>query len=343
MFSWSKSTIYKLETPGESLEIIGSSRAAKRTGFYVRNRGFFLDCGIDSDFSPQFTFITHLHHDHCREAICTLLNCDDHNKLATFFVPAVSANSFNEMINCCWKTTKGGNAKNPGCRVIGATIGPSNFTSLFDVTGESDIIEGAQIILGLNCLKNKINKKIKKPWLIEYIRCNHSCPTTGYGFSERRTKIKDIYMKKSSSNNLECILTQEDFEKHKQDGTLDSLKDIIDIPLFCYLGDTDHKVFESSGNNEGYKIEKYPVIIVECTFFKPEDKSKAKKDKHMHWDNLIPWIKAFPDKYFKLYHFSNKYTEQDLDQFQLIINKTFGNSTIQNSCEKSGPQVVLLR
>jgi len=110
---------------------------------------------------------------------------------------------------------------------------------------------------------------------IEPFKCTHSCPCIGYGF------IK-----------------------------LD-LETDTDVPLFCFLGDTDHKVM----SNEYAKLIKYQTIIVECTFFEPENKKDAKKDKHMYWDNLIPFIRSHPEIKFILYHFSCRYKPQEIITF----------------------------
>jgi ribonuclease BN (tRNA processing enzyme) len=163
-----------------------------------------------------------------------------------------------------------------------------------------------------------------RPYKIEAIRCNHGCiPTTGYGFSECRERIKDEYLVTNETGKRVCKFGREEMAKKKADGTLADLKEVVYTPMFAYICDTDHKVFESDGKNEGYKLEKYPVIMIECTFYAPEDKKKAKKDKHMHWDNLSVYIAAHPEKYFKLIHYSQRYNSHDLDNIQKMISARF--------------------
>lgn len=167
-------------------------------------------------------------------------------------------------------------------------------------------------------------KAMKKPHRIEAIRCNHGGqPTTGYGFIEIRERMKEMYLTVDEHGKRSCKLTHEELREMKVAGTIGDLKETVEIPLFAYVCDTDHKVFQSNDHHEGYKLEKYPVIIIECTFFELCDKTKAKKDKHMHWDNLKSYISANPDKYFKLIHFSNRYSESDLDKFQRMITSDF--------------------
>ncbi len=110
---------------------------------------------------------------------------------------------------------------------------------------------------------------------IEPFKCTHSCPCIGYGFIKVDVETG------------------------------------METPLFCFLGDTDHRVM----SNEYAKLIKYQTIIVECTFFEPSDKRHAKKDKHMFWDNLIPFIRSHPEIRIILYHFSCRYKPREIISF----------------------------
>ena len=47
--------------------LIGDSRAARKTMFYIRELDIAFDAGISTDFKPSFVFISHSHLDHTRE------------------------------------------------------------------------------------------------------------------------------------------------------------------------------------------------------------------------------------------------------------------------------------
>jgi len=128
-------------------------------------------------------------------------------------------------------------------------------------------------------------------WKIDIIKCFHSHPkgTCGYGFTELRNKLKSEFVG----------LEGREIAKLKHEGI--EITEIIEYPQFCYLCDTTHKIFENE------ILLKFPVIMIECTFLKPEDKKKAKTNKHMHWDNLEPYIREHPEIRFILFHFSSKY------------------------------------
>lgn len=143
---------------------------------------------------------------------------------------------------------------------------------------------------------------------VEPFKCTHSCPTIGYGFIEIRSKLKMQHVGKS----------QEELGTLKKSGV--EISEDREFPLFCFLGDTDHKVL----SNEYHKLKKYPVIIVECTFLEPVDKRKAKKHNHMHWENLMPFVVSHPHINFVLCHFSCKYCKyvDGIHYVSKFFNKT---------------------
>ena len=83
----------------------------------------------------------------------------------------------------------------------------------------------------------------------------------------------------------------------------------IEVPQFCYMGDTDERIFTNP------IIQKYPTIIVECTFLYDEHLKNAQKDKHMHWSKLKPFIEIYTDITFILIHFSSRYSDDEINDF----------------------------
>ncbi len=58
----------------------------------------------------------------------------------------------------------------------------------------------------------------------------------------------------------------------------------------------------------------FPVIAVECTFFKEKDKD-IKHSKHIHWDDLKPIVEQNPHIYFIIVHFSMRYSVGEIEEF----------------------------
>lgn len=128
-------------------------------------------------------------------------------------------------------------------------------------------------------------------FIIEPFKCTHSVPCIGYGFIEIRQKLKQEFIGKM----------QDEILNLKNKGI--ELSETKQYPHFCFIGDTDHKIFI----NETNKLIKYKVIIIECTYLNDIDLKNAKQNKHMHWNNLKTFVVKYPNIKFILYHFSAKY------------------------------------
>lgn len=132
---------------------------------------------------------------------------------------------------------------------------------------------------------------------IEVIRCFHSLVCSGYGFTETRDKCRQEYLE----------LTDDERNELRKSGICMTEKK--EFPLFCFLGDTNEQVLLNK------TLEKYPTIIIECTFLFDEHLEHAKKDKHMHWKFLGPYVKNHPDITFVLIHFSGRYSKDQINDF----------------------------
>jgi len=145
---------------------------------------------------------------------------------------------------------------------------------------------------------DRIFTNIKKmPYVIDVFKSFHTVPCVSYGFSEIRTKLKPELKG----------LDQFELEKMKLSGI--EITNTIEVPQFCYMGDTDERIFTNP------IIQKYPTIIVECTFLYDEHLKNAQKDKHMHWSKLKPFIEIYTDITFILIHFSSRYSDDEINDF----------------------------
>jgi len=156
---------------------------------------------------------------------------------------------------------------------------------------------------------NFIDLKIKKMnYKIEVINSFHTVPCVSYGFIEIRNKLKQEYKDNS----------QHEIEELKKNNI--TITESIEIPQFCYIGDTSEKILDNT------KLQKYPTIIIECTFIYEDHISNAKKDRHMHWTHLEPYIKNNPNTHFIIIHFSSRYSDEEIIKF--FADKKYDNITI---------------
>jgi ribonuclease Z len=79
---------------------------------------------------------------------------------------------------------------------------------------------------------------------------------------------------------------------------------------FAYVCDTTIKVF-----NRNPSILEYPVIFIECTFLYDDEIEMASGKKHIHWADLKKVVKKNSDKQFILFHFSQRYKDEEIREF----------------------------
>jgi ribonuclease Z len=140
-----------------------------------------------------------------------------------------------------------------------------------------------------------------KSWKVDIIKCYHGVPCVGYGFSEIRKKLKDEYKN----------IDGKKLGQFKKDGI--NISYDTQLHHFCYIGDTDFRILTNP------ILYKFNTIIIECSFLLNDHYELAQKKKHMHWVNIEPYIKSHQSILFILYHFSARYTPDEIKDF---IKKT---------------------
>jgi ribonuclease BN (tRNA processing enzyme) len=133
---------------------------------------------------------------------------------------------------------------------------------------------------------------------------DHEVECIAYGLSECRKKLKDEYKEK----------TQEELIELKKTETIDE-EYLYPVLLFC--GDMGYISLET------LPFEKYPYVIIECTFFDVKHKDEAIEKKHLHIDNLLPYFDKYKETKFILIHFSCRYTKKELKEY--FSKYTFDN------------------
>ena len=278
-----------------SIEIIkkrftltGFSEAARNTGFRIPELRFALDCGVLFQSTPECIFITHGHIDHTSEIAKTLIDTGTiHPKI---FCPTKITERIRNVIHAFFVLTK--NTDKPKVH------------NKYSLTG---VDSGTKIPLSYD---KKDKKRVSM--FVEIIPCYHTVPCVGYGFSEVRRKLRPEFHGLSQEA-LNTIKMRKDENGNEIDISHD-----VEYPLFCFMGDTNERALYCVENDiiiNNPVLEKYQTIIIECTFLDPEHYEHAKKDRHMHWSKLEPYVRSHPETRFILIHFSTRYSNDYIEKF----------------------------
>ncbi len=275
---------HEFKLPKTGFRLKGHSRSTEMTCFYIPELNIYFDAGVHSYYSCDNIMITHGHGDHIQSlnGILKSQNQERSKEAIPVYCPQEITKMLTKYIEAFFQV----NANNPylKCHKIVNIIGVS---------------PGDRVPLIIK----------KRNYLMDAFKCTHSVPTLGYGLTELRKKLKDE-LKGLSQSELIAL---------KEAGT--TIDKTIEVPLFCFLGDTTHDVFL-----ENEKIFEYPTIVVECSFLENDDLGEASKRKHMHWSHLSKVIDQHPDNFFILIHFSLRYTDSDIERF--FVDKLYKNMLV---------------
>ena len=291
---------------GTNLTLMGYSRSRDKTFFYIPQLKVALDGGYCRGRLANHLFLTHGHADHSYDIgyMCT------HQKNMKIYCPIQIINHINNY--CKIFVELNGNKQLPDkpdwhfkidgcCHNDVRYFGPKN-----------------------NNNNKKKNNGNNDKYRVTAFNCHHAVPCLGFMFDEKRKRRKKEY------KNLDFQKNKQEIIKLKKDGV--EIMEYYYLPLFVYVGDTNIDVFNSSSN-----ILKYPVIIIECTFLNDGDKSneQLKKDGHINWNQLKPFVLKYSFITFVLIHFSCRYKQEEIIEFfknedKAIQKESNGQNNLKN-------------
>lgn len=253
----------------------GYSRAAHRTGIIIRGLDIVLDAGLDVQKAFSHVFISHQHYDH------------------VLYLPQYAFNTTEEKIMNIISTEK-----------ILSNVKPW-FISAVRMTKDINSKTRDDTIMKIvstefkpvKCEEVYEFKNGTEKWKAELIKCFHSVDSVGFGFCVEKKKLKTEYkdlsqkeIKQLVKNNIE--ITAVTHEK-----------------MFLFLGDTDKHILTNDN------IYEYPTIIMECTYIYTDEENLARKNRHIHWNDIKNIVVEKQHIQFILIHFSMKYTNQEIKDF----------------------------
>ena len=269
-------------------DIIGYSRSAKKTGFFIPALNIVLDGGNQFEGEINLILITHGHTDHVNQIYPLIKN---NNKNPTIITPIKLTLYMQRYLDAYRSLTRTRN-----CSVAHISIVGMNSESVFNY-----------------------KRKGKEVWKIHCYQMDHSVPCNSYGIHLVSQRLKDEYKQEIDKLN----------EKKKIGAYLKNLKQQgleinqeVESPYLFFGGDTSKESLPE------IPFELYPHVMIECTFFEEEDYQLSIQKKHLHWKDLIGYVKIFKTTQFILIHFSAKYKMNQLKKYeQQIHSNGFNNVT----------------
>eukprot|EP01095_Lingulamoeba_sp_RSL-Kostka_P003523 TRINITY_DN14498_c0_g1_i1.p1 TRINITY_DN14498_c0_g1~~TRINITY_DN14498_c0_g1_i1.p1 ORF type:complete len:339 (-),score=91.46 TRINITY_DN14498_c0_g1_i1:126-1142(-) len=256
------------------LSMVGYSRSAEATGFYIPELDIGLDAGLLATTArPIAVFISHSHTDH----IHMLTHFVSRSKPPYFYVPEETSDLVK---NYLWVSQE----LTDNQRKL-ETDEPWTTNHYLKPVKPLDILN-----FQMNSTSNKKKKKKNLNWYAKVFKCFHTVPCVGYGFYYKTNKLKDEYK----------TLTGKEIGNLRRNKV--EVTEEIHHPMFCFLGDTTTEVLETYP-----ELLKFKVVIIEATFLEEDKERNAIKAQHVWYNNLKPYIVDNPETTFVLIHFSRRY------------------------------------
>jgi ribonuclease Z len=123
----------------------------------------------------------------------------------------------------------------------------------------------------------------------------HRVPTVGYLFSEVKHKLVDELIGRPG----------EEIAALRRQGAAVTRRE--EIPLLAYPGDCGEEIFEAVP-----EIFHAKVLLLECSFVRPEDVERAREYSHIHLDDILARAERFENEVLVLTHFSQRYRSEEI-------------------------------
>ena len=140
--------------------------------------------------------------------------------------------------------------------------------------------------------------------------CDHSIPTVSYGISLLKNKLNPKYIG----------MPGKEIAALRKSGVDVSIE--VADPKFAFVCDTSIEVLKTCPF-----ILDYPIVFIECTFISEGEEQMAVDKKHIHWQELKPYVLANKNTKFVLIHFSLRYKDEEIKE---ILGKKFEADGITN-------------
>ncbi|HEX8523715.1 MAG TPA: MBL fold metallo-hydrolase [Tepidisphaeraceae bacterium] len=151
--------------------------------------------------------------------------------------------------------------------------------------------------------------EVRRDFIIRAVATHHGGGSLGYALVSVREKLKPEYMGRPGQELADLRKKGEEIQYR------------VEVPLVTFLGDTSAgEVFRHPD------VVNAEILITECTFFDPGDKTRAKVGKHLHVDQLIEILPTLKNKHIVLNHVSRRI---GIRKARGVLRKKVGDEQMQ--------------
>ena len=139
--------------------------------------------------------------------------------------------------------------------------------------------------------------RVQKTHEVRVHRASHRVPANAYEVLEIRHRLK---------RELEGE-TEEEIAERARTGEV--VSEELRLPLLFYTGDTDREIFAAQ-----QALFRSDVLLIECSFVLNGHQERARRYRHIHFDDLIEVAERFENRLIVLTHFSRRYSSREIHE-----------------------------
>jgi len=313
--------------------VVGKSRARQHTGFWLPEIGVCLDGGVASSrWRARTILVTHAHFDHAG-ALPSMLRVDGATPMV--LAPKQVIERVQQYAAASWLMKVPGGQEISPLPPLATTAAAAAVSAAADSKRPLPIpspkavwvpVEaGMTVALDAGTYLDQVGvERTNYGWVVDakaagprktltahVVQCHHTTPAVGYVICETRTRLAPEH----------AHLSGKEIADLRKAGTAVTCS--VEVPRLAFLCDTTARVLEEPA--VAGLVASCATVMIECTFLDDNMVSEAASRGHICWCEIEAFVEAHPSTTFVLFHFSLRYSDDNILDF-----------FVQRQCEGGG-------